>query len=334
MTTKAAIGIFIATMSAFALGLGAVHPSHAAERLRVGLLQFGTVNWQLDTMTAGGIYDERVLDLSLRTLASKNATSVALQAGDVDVIVSDWIWVLRQNASGEDLAFVPYSTALGAIMLAEGSDVRAVADLAGKRIGVAGGPLDKSWLILRAWYRAKHGVDLIEDSQPVFAAPPLLSEQLRVGDLDAVLTFWPYAARLEAAGHRRLAGMDDLLTDLGVAGPQALVGYVFRRDLIDAKPAALGEFFSAIGRTNAVLDSSAAAWDRLRPIMKVADDAEFEALKAGYRAGIPEPSAPMDGTAAGKLFDILVSVGGERLVGAGTRFDPGIFIDPKTISGP
>jgi len=334
MRTKAAIGMFIAALGAFALAVGAAHPSPAAERLRVGLLQFGTVNWQLDTMVAGGIYDENVLDLNLRTLASKNATSVALQAGDVDIIVSDWIWVLRQNASGDDLAFVPYSTALGAVMLAVGSDVRSVADLAGKRIGVAGGPLDKSWLILRAWYRANHGPDLAEEAQPVFAAPPLLSEQLRVGELDAVLTFWPYAARLEAAGHRRLAGVDDLLTDLGIAGPQALVGFVFRRELIDARPAALREFFSAIDRTNAVLDGSAAAWDRLRPVMKAADDAEFEALKAGYRAGIPEPGAPTDAAAAEKLFEILVGVGGERLVGAGTRFDPGIFVDPNAISEP
>ena len=55
-------------------------------------------------------------------------------------------------------AFVPYSTALGAILLASGSDLQSVADLRGKRIGIAGGPLDKSWLVLRAWYRARRGV--------------------------------------------------------------------------------------------------------------------------------------------------------------------------------
>lgn len=326
-------GTAAAALTAFVIAVAAVHPLHAAEPLRVGLLQFGTVNWQLDTLVAGGLYDEDLLDLSIRKLASKNATSVALQADDVDIIVSDWIWVLRQNASGDDLAFVPYSTALGAIMLAEGSDLQSPADLRGKRIGIAGGPLDKSWLVLRAWYRAKQGVDLIDDSEPVFAAPPLLSEQLRTGDLDAVLTFWPYAARLAAAGHRRLAGVEALLADLGVSGPQALVGYVFRKELIDRNPAALREFFSAIDRTNAVLGRSEEAWQRLRPVMKVENDAEFEALKAGYRAGIPQPDRPQDAKAAGKLFEILVGVGGELLVGPGTRFDGAIFFDPKTIAG-
>lgn len=334
MAIKSAMATLAAVLIALGLAFAAMRPLLAAETLRIGLLQFGTVNWQLDTMMAGEIHDRRVLDLSVRKLASKNATSVALQAGDVDIIVSDWIWVLRQNASGDDLAFVPYSTALGALILADGSDLRSVADLKGKRIGIAGGPLDKSWLILRAWYRVKHGVDLGENAEPVFAAPPLLSEQLRTGDLDAVLTFWPYAARLEAAGYRRLSDVESLLLDFGISEPQALVGYVFRKDLIAGKPAALREFFSAVDRTNALLASSAEAWQRLRPVMKAETEAEFEALKARYRSGIPDMNEPMDTEATGKLFDILVSVGGERLVGPGTRFDEGIFIDPKAIVGP
>ncbi len=330
---KPGIGAIAAALAALTVGLAAVPSLQAAERLHVGILQFGTVNWQLDTMIGGPIYDESVLDLRVRNLASKTATAVALQAGAVDIIVSDWIWAMRQNASGDDLAFVPYSTALGAILLAAGSDLESVADLSGKRIGIAGGPLDKSWLILRAWHRVKRGVDLIEDSEPVFAAPPLLSEQLRTGNLDAVLTFWPYAARLETAGHRRLSDVGSLLKDLGISEPQALIGYVFRKELIGRNPAGLREFFAAIDRTNAVLGSSEAAWRRLRPLMKVQNDAEFEALKMGYRSGIPDSNHPPDIEAAGKLFDILVSVGGEMLVGPGTQFDKDIFWDPKTIIG-
>ena len=103
--------------------------------------------------------------------------------------------------------------------------------------------------------------------------------------------------------------------------------------MIGRKPAGLREFFAAINRTNAVLDSSEAAWRRLRPLMKVQNDAEFEALKMGYRSGIPDPNQPPDIETAGKLFDILVSVGGEMLIGPGTQFDADIFWDPKTIIG-
>src|SRR5262249_59473080 len=46
-------------------------------------------------------------------LASPNATSVALQGGAVDLIVTDWIWVSRQRAQGRLYTFVPYSLTVG-----------------------------------------------------------------------------------------------------------------------------------------------------------------------------------------------------------------------------
>ena len=42
-------------------------------------------------------------------------------------------------------------------MVAADSPAQTLADLDGKKIGIAGGPVDKSWLILRAWSRAKLG---------------------------------------------------------------------------------------------------------------------------------------------------------------------------------
>ncbi len=48
------------------------------------------------------------------------------------------------------MKFLPYSSTEGALMVPGDSPVRSVADLAGKRLGVAGGPLDKNWLLLRA----------------------------------------------------------------------------------------------------------------------------------------------------------------------------------------
>ncbi len=46
--------------------------------------------------------------------------------------MSDWIWVMRQRAAGADFVFVPYSTALGALVGAADSDIDSVKDLAGK----------------------------------------------------------------------------------------------------------------------------------------------------------------------------------------------------------
>ena len=75
---------------------------------------------------------------------------------------------------------------------------------------MAGGPLDKSWLMLRALMIRKHGFDPDKDTTKTFAAPPLLNEQVRNGGVDAVLNYWHFAARLKAAGLREVATVEQI----------------------------------------------------------------------------------------------------------------------------
>ncbi|MGH6927031.1 MAG: ABC transporter substrate-binding protein, partial [Dongiaceae bacterium] len=161
-----------------------------AGTIKVGVLKFGTVNWELDTIKSNGLDRAEGLDLHVVDLANTAATAVALQAGDVDVIVTDWLWVTRQRAEGARFAFVPYSTSVGAVMVPPGSTVATLADLTGKKLGIAGGPVDKSWLVIRAAATQRHGVELDEAVEKVFAAPPLLNEEILSGRLDAVLNSW------------------------------------------------------------------------------------------------------------------------------------------------
>jgi len=302
----------------------AARAAAAGEPLSVGVLKYGTVNWQLDTVKALRLDEAAGVSLRVLPLASKTATSVALQAGEVDLIVSDWVWVMRQRAAGADFAFVPYSHALGALVTAKDSGIEGIEDIAGKRIGVAGGPLDKGWLVLRAWSAQELGFDMDTHAAPVFGAPPLLSEQLRLGTLDAVLTFWPYAARLEAQGYCRLAAVSKLLADLGIGGPLPLVGYVFRESLARERRDDFRAFFDAVAAANKILSTSEPAWERLRPVMRAGSDAEFERLKAGFRAGLPEdlPINPIDAEA---LYGLLEKYGGDKLLGRDARFDPNAF---------
>ena len=300
----------------------------AGDALTVGVLKFGTVNWQLQTLKDEALDKAENVEVNILPLASKNATSIALQAGEADVIVTDWIWAQRQRAEGEDFVFVPYTRALGALVVAKGSDITDIAGLKDKRIGIVGGPLDKSWLVLRTWTRRNLDYDLADHSEMVFAAPPLLSEQLRQGRLDAVLTFWPYAARLEAEGYTTLTGVAEVLGKLGVESAPPLVGYVFRKSTAAKRPEAFRNFFRAIARTNAHLAASDEAWDKIRPIMKADGDTEFAALKAGYRKGIPPENAGGDLDGARKLFEIMKDLGGKKLLGRAKAFEPELFWAP------
>ena len=159
--------------------MGAAVPVAAQEALptvRVGVLKFGTVNWELDVIEARKLTKKYGFTLKVVALASGDASTVALQGGAVDVIVSDWIWVSRQRAEGNPYTLVPYSNAVGSLMVKPESGIRTVADLKGRSVGISGGPHDKIWLLLRAYAGKKFNMDLATAARPVFAAPPLLNE--------------------------------------------------------------------------------------------------------------------------------------------------------------
>ena len=110
----------------------------------------------------------------------------------------------RQRAEGRPYTFVPYSLTVGGLIVRPDSGIRELADLRGKRLGVAGGPVDKSWLFFRAYGRRVLGEDLGKLVEPSFGGPPLLNELVLRGELPAVLNYWQYGARLKAAGmHER-----------------------------------------------------------------------------------------------------------------------------------
>ncbi len=200
-------------------------PAPAAAALRVGTLRFGSVAWELDVMRAHQL--DTGFALEQVEFAAGQASQVALQAGRVDMVLQDWLFVSRQRAAGADWTFAPASAGLGAVMSAPSSPVGSVADLPGRRLGIAGSPLDKSWLLLRAFATKTLRIDLDAAVEKTFGPPPLLAQQLQAGRLDAVLTYWPFAARGEAEGLRAVLDMADVLAALEVPTGLPMLGYVF-----------------------------------------------------------------------------------------------------------
>ena len=137
-----------AALASFGLPM---HRAAAAGELRVASLKFGSLSWLLETMRAEGLAEKAGVNVVVVEVATNQAGPVALLSGEADVIVSDWPWALRQRAMGEHVKFAPYSSALGAVMVAQNSPIKKLADLKGKKLGVAGGAIDKSWLLLRAY---------------------------------------------------------------------------------------------------------------------------------------------------------------------------------------
>lgn len=295
--------------------------------LRVAVQVAGTVNWELATITANHLDTVHGFTLQVQDVAGTPAALIALQGGTADVIVTDWLWVARQRADGQDYVFIPYSKAVGALLVPADSPARTLADLKGGKIGIAGGPTDKSWLILRAYAQQTYGIDLAATTEQVFGAPPLISQAALSGDLSAAITFWNYVARMQVAGMRPLITVADASAALGLDPDTPLLGYVVKGQTLRDHPDLVAGLQKASRAAKDLLATDDAAWDQLRPQMNVATDAEFAALKAGFRAGIPS-TAPIDATSAARLLDLMVELGGADLMGNVKTMPDGVFVPP------
>lgn len=295
--------------------------------LRAAVLEAGTVNWELDSLTHNGFDTENGFDLVVQGVAGGSAAQVAFQGGAVDVIVSDWLWVARQRAEGRDYVFIPYSKAVGALLVPEGSTATTLADLKGGKIGIAGGPLDKSWLILRAYALKVHGMDLVTETEQVFGAPPLIYKTGLQGELDGAINFWHFLAKMEAGGMTPLITVDAAARELGLDPETPLLGYVLRGEMLRDHPELVDGLAAASRAAKDLLAGSNAEWDRLRPKMNAKSDAEFEALKAGFIAGIPADQ-PVDEDAAARMLARMGELGGKDLIGAATTLPEGVFVQP------
>jgi NitT/TauT family transport system substrate-binding protein len=308
------------------VALAVLSPGPAAGgTVKLGVLKFGTVNWELDVIKTNGFDQAEGLDLQIVDLANTGATAVALQAGSVDVIVTDWLWVTRQRAGGARFTFVPFSASVGALMLPPDSTVASLADLKGKKIGISGGPVDKNWLVIRALAQQRHGIELDTAAEKVFGAPPLLNEEILSGRLDAVINSWNFIAELEAKGYKKLVGVEDAQKELGIQTQVPLLGYVFDENWAASHKDDLLALVRASREAKDLLAGSDAEWERLRPLMKAPDDATFAALRAGFRKGIPTHWGEAERADAAKLFGVMAKLGGEELIGKSAELQPGTF---------
>ncbi|HEX7341445.1 MAG TPA: ABC transporter substrate-binding protein [Rhodanobacteraceae bacterium] len=298
---------------------------HDVPELKVGVLEFGTVGWEIDTVQRLGLARKHGIRLDVVPLASENAMKVALLSGKVDLIVSDWFWVASLRSHGQDYQFVPYSKTVGEVIANPKAGIKTLADLAGKRVGVAGGPVDKSWLIARAYARKAYGIDLDSAAKPQFAAAPLINHLVLDGELPAAINFWQYSARLVAQGMQPVITVQQMLKGLGVKTDPPLLGWVFSQRWAQTHGDALRAFVAATYDAKQVLADSDAAWQPLRSKVKPENDAVFAAIRQGYRDGIVKHFGAREIHAAGQLFHLVAQESHGKLTAGMQELPPDVF---------
>ncbi len=294
--------------------------------IRAATLQIGTVNWELQTIVEQGLDRKHGFKLEMQPYADNGATRIAVEGDEADTAVADWIWVARQRAEGRDYVVIPFSRAVGGMVVPEGSDAKTLADLKGGKIGIAGGPLDKSWLIFRAYAQKEYGMDIKAETEQVFGAPPLVFKSALGGDYAGAINFWHFLSKMKVAGMRELISVEAAATALGLDPDVPLLGFYFKQSFLDAHPGLAQSFYDASRDAKDLLADDPEAWQPIRPTMNADTDAQFEQLRKDWIAGIPA-RGPVDATAAGKLLALMAELGGAELVGKADSVPPGLFAE-------
>jgi NitT/TauT family transport system substrate-binding protein len=299
-------------------------PTLASDILRIGVQKTGTFAWQLDVVRRHGLASIAGLDLQITEYASPDTGKLALNSDSVDLAVVDWLWVARARALGAKLLFYPYSSAVGSIMVKADSPLRSLGDLKGRVLAVAGGPLDKGWLIVQA-AAIRQGIDLKREATLQYGAPPLIFQKLQQGEAEASLNYWNFCARLEAQGYRRLLDVREAEVGLGLKEPIALIGYAFSEAFATSHKSTIDRFIAVAHSANDIMRRSDAEWDALRPLMNAEDQSTFQAYRDQTREGMPRRTVAAEQDDARALFKTLAGIGGPELVGPLQELDPGLY---------
>lgn len=298
--------------------------SFAADKptLRIGMQATGTLAWELLVLQD----QTKGLDFQIETqaLATAEAGKIALQSGAVDMILSDWIWVSRMRGESVDLTFYPYSTTSGALMVSEQSSIQTINDLNGKRLGIAGGELDKNWLLLRALAQ-KNQLDLNIAVEKTFGAPPLINEQLRQSRVDAALNYWHFGVQLEGQGFRQLIDGKGMLTALGISENVPTLGYVFKQSWANSYKDAVKAFFVATKNAKQALCTSETVWQKVLPLIHAENAVTQTKLRQRYCEGNVLDWGKPEQQAAEKIYTLLRAVSHNQLTGKAEHLQPGTF---------
>ena len=304
----------------------AIKPSTAEENvLHIGLLKWGSVNWEIDIIEHNKLDKKNNITIKKTFFSTKNANAIALQGKSVDVIVTDWIWVSRQKAENKNYVFYPHSMSVGGIVVKHDSEISNVKNLKNKRLGIAGSSIDKSWLLFRAYTKKKIGKDPKNFLKPIYAAPPLLNEFVQRNEVDAVLNYWHYNARLKSKGYRELISVENMLKDLGITTKIPAYGWVFSENFGKNKKELINNFLNASNEAKKIMLSSDNEWERIFPLTKAEDRTTLIHLRDAYRSGIPLTFGNKEIEETKKVYKILAKYGGRNLVGRKNEISSGIF---------
>lgn len=226
----------------------------------------------LETAVKRGFFEEEGLRVKLVYMRGGALAVQALLGGSADWVGAAMDVVVSANGTGKNPLMVASISSLPffALVTAPKSSVATVADLKGKRIGVAN--LNTSDHLLARYLLEKNGVD---DAAANFAPlGPNLFDGLRTGQVDAGLVQEPALSLLTDQGSKVLVNfMKRSDVDQYLGGPYQFVGLNTRPDVIEKNPDTLKKIIAALTKAN--------AWVRANPGSEIVKNLPEELVAGG-----------------------------------------------------
>jgi NitT/TauT family transport system substrate-binding protein len=220
-----------------------------------------------------GLYDRYGLDVNLHYISSVQQTVAALLSGEVDVGIVGGTGVIAANLSGSDLAtFAGTKNQLAGRIMAH-PDVRDVADLKGKRVGMTRRGGNSHYMGMVALQR--YGLEPERDVFFVGAGgTPEIVAALSAGAIDAGVMVSPGDFVAEARGYKSILDMTPM------AIPYPATQSSARRTVLAAKDEAIWRYVQALADGVRIYKD-----DRDRTLQVIAEYTKMDdrvALEAAY----------------------------------------------------
>jgi NitT/TauT family transport system substrate-binding protein len=234
---------------ALALGLAAgilalAGPAAAQVKLKLGDLAQSLNGIAVQAMKEQRLDQKHGINVDYVTYPTLDGLFTAIRGKDVDVGFGGWTAFAQFRGQGIPVTAI-YSVGRGAtldVIVPQGSSVKTLADLKGKKVGSYAGAAGTATVLFRVLTDKYFGFDPGKTGHLQYAAPGLLTALIEKGELDAALLFDPLAAKAVASGKfRSVANLGDVYKQQ-VGEDFLWIVYGTNEDVMKRSPDALTAF--------------------------------------------------------------------------------------------
>jgi NitT/TauT family transport system substrate-binding protein len=194
-----------------------VQPSGDGGAVRIMINPAGTMGMGPAVIKKYGLDKKHGFDLQVVSYSDQKSATAAIQSGSAEMVVFDWLATARLRAAGTPVVGIaPFLTYVNSVVVPQDSALKTMADLKGKRVGVAH-KTGFDWIIMQAAAQKLYGMDIGKAVEVREGAVPLLRGLLEKGDLDATQMWNSLTPEMLASGkYRPLVTIRELTEKMGL----------------------------------------------------------------------------------------------------------------------